>query len=86
MPDSEFFEDCCDRLPAKAAVVGLAALCTAALAMGMLDGAPQERPGWLAARGAAQAVAGPAALPDPRLCFRGPRGEPVDFPAAQHCR
>jgi hypothetical protein len=54
--------------------------------MGMLDGAPQERPGWLAARGAAQAVAGPAALPDPRLCFRGPRGEPVDFPAAQHCR
>ena len=86
MSTSGFFEDCCDRLPAKVAVVGLAALCGAALAAGLLDGAPRERSGWQAARGAVQAATGPTALPDPRLCFRGPRGEPVDFPAGQHCR
>jgi hypothetical protein len=70
---------------------GLAALCAAALAVGTVNGVPWERfpglaapapePG-LAAAGARGGAAQPPVL---RLCFRGPRGEPVDFPTAQYC-
>ena len=82
------------RLPLlKAAVAGLAALCAAALAtVGAADGAPPVSTPGRAAHGpqAGLAVAGggrgPAALPAARrLCFNGPRGEPVDFPAVLDC-
>ncbi len=78
----------------KAAVAGLAALCTAALAVaGAADGAPPgSAPGRAVTAGpqARPAVAdggrGSAALsPARRLCFHGPRGEPVDFPAVLDC-
>ena len=82
-----------DPLFVKALVAGLAALCAAALAMGMADGAPLERPRGLAAAApgpeaglTAAGRRGPAAPPPVlRLCFHGPRGEPVDFPVAQYC-
>lgn len=65
------------RRPAEAVVAGLAALFAAALAAGVFDGAPPERP-----RRQAVADGRLAAAPVPHLCFRGPGGEPVDFPAA----
>ena len=77
----------------KAAVAGLAVLGAAALAAGLFDGPlPQGAPG-RAVFGLEAGLAvvggrgpGPAALqPVSRLCFHGPRGEPVDFPAVQHC-
>jgi hypothetical protein len=79
--------------PLKAAVAGLAALCAAALAVaGTADGAPPGSAPGRAAPGpqAGPAVAGggrdPAALPPARrLCFHGPRGEAVDFPAVLDC-
>ena len=80
--------------PLKAAVAGLAALCAAALAVAGAAGgaAPVSAPGWTPAPGpqAGAGVAGggrgPAALPPiRRLCFHGPRGEPVDFPAVLDC-
>jgi hypothetical protein len=67
-------------LSVKAAVSGLAILYAAALAVGVLDGVPPERP-----RGRAEAVGRHAAAPVPGLCFRGPGGEPIDFPAEYHC-
>ncbi len=71
----------------KAAVAGLAALCAAALAVGAAGGSPPRSvpgpPAGLAVAGGGRA---PAALPPvPRLCFHGPRGEPVDFPAVLDC-
>jgi hypothetical protein len=77
----------------KAAVAGIAALCAAALAVaGAADGAPPGSAPGRAASGpqAVPAVAGggraPAALlPARRLCFHGPRGEAVDFPAVLDC-
>jgi hypothetical protein len=79
------------RLLARALVAGIAALCAAALALGAADGAPQQGcavggRGDLAADPglAATARGGPALPPVAALCFRGPRGEPVDFPAAPH--
>ena len=80
-----------DPLLAKAVVAGLAAALAAALAAGMADGVPAGRPRGQVASGPeprAAAVAdgrGPALPPVPRLCFSGPRGEPVDFPVALHC-
>ncbi len=80
--------------PFKAAVAGLAILCAAALAVAGAAGgaAPGSAPGRAAAPGpqARPAVAGggrgPAALPPiRRLCFHGPRGEPVDFSAVLDC-
>jgi putative intracellular protease/amidase len=77
----------------SAVVAGLAALFAAALALGPLGGVPRERVLRLAtaadtpARPAVAAAGGTAAWPGaPVLCFRGPRGEPVDFPVVQHCR
>jgi hypothetical protein len=74
---------------AQAIVAVLAVLFGAAVAAGMGDGVLEGRwPGQAAAgRDAALAVAvrhGPALPSIPRLCFRNPRGEPVDFPVAQH--
>ena len=77
----------------KAAVAGLAALCAAALAtVGAADGAPpgstpgRAAPGPQAGLAVAGGGRGPAALPAARrLCFNGPRGEPVDFPAVLDC-
>ena len=92
MRSGEGLQDGDDRLPVEALAAGLAALCAAALALGAFDGAPPEHPrGRLAATGygaglAAAGGRGPAAAPVPRLCFRGARGEPVDFPAGdEHC-
>ncbi len=82
------------RLPlVKAAGAGLAALCAAALAtMGAAGGAPpgsapgRAAPGSQAGLAVAGGGRGPAALPPVRrLCFHGPRGEPVDFPAVLDC-
>ncbi len=75
---------------AKAVLAGLAAaLCAAALAVGAADGAPPgSAPGRASSAGLAVAGGrGPAPVLPPisRLCFHGPRGEPVDFPAVQHC-
>lgn len=77
----------------KAAVAGLAALCAAALAVaGPADGAPPGSAPGRAASGlqAEPAMAGggrglAALLPVRRLCFHGPRGESVDFPAVLDC-
>ncbi len=77
----------------KAAVPGLAALLAAALAVGAADGAPPGSAPGQAVRGAGAAPVvvgggrgGSAPLSQiSRLCFHGPRGEPVDFPAVQHC-
>ncbi len=79
----------------KAAVAGIAALCAAALAVaGAADGAPppgsapgRAAPGPQAGPAAAGGGSGPAAaLPlARRLCFHGPRGEAVDFPAVLDC-
>lgn len=81
MRGDEIPEDFGERLPVKAAVAGLAVLYAAALALGALDGTPPEhRPRPQAAAGGRQAAA-----PVSGLCFRGPLGEPVDFPAEQHC-
>lgn len=67
-----------ERLSVKAVVAGVALLYAAALAAGVFDGPapPKRAPG-----DGALAVAAPA----PGLCFRGPRGEPVDFSADRHC-
>jgi hypothetical protein len=75
------------RLPVGALVAGLAALCAAALVAGAFDGAPPERPrpGPEAGLAVAAGGGGPAGPPISRLCFRGPRGEPVDFAAVDHC-
>ena len=92
--DDETRKDSDGPLPVfKAAVPGLAALLAAALAVGAADGAPPGSAPGQAVRGAGAAPVvvdggrgGPAALsPISRLCFRGPRGEPVDFPAVHHC-
>lgn len=66
-----------ERPSVKAVVAGMALLYAAALAAGVFDGpAPPKRP-------FGESV---AAAPAPGLCFRGPRGEPVDFSADRHCR
>ncbi len=92
--DDETRKDSDGPLPVfKAAVPGLAALLAAALAVGVADGAPPRSAPGQAARGAGAAPvvvgggrSGSVPLPPiSRLCFHGPRGEPVDFPAVQHC-
>ena len=80
MRGDEVPEDVGEWLSVKAAVAGLAILYAAALAVGVLDGVPPERP-----RGRIEAEGRYAAVPVSGLCFRGPRGEPIDFPAEQHC-
>ena len=74
----------------KAVAAGFAALCAAALAVGVVDGAPPPRAPGRAAPGAEAGLAvaggrGPALPPVSRLCFHGGRGEPVDFPAVLDC-
>ncbi len=66
-------EDGDKRLPVTAILVALVGLLVAALAIGIADGVPAERP----------AAREPAAetLAIARLCFCGPGGEAVDFPA-----
>jgi hypothetical protein len=71
----------------NAVVAGLAALFVAALTLGPPGGVSWERfLGQAAAaatltRPAMAATGGEAARPvAPVLCFRGPRGEPVDYP------
>jgi hypothetical protein len=92
MRGEEVREDIGDRLSVKAVVAGLAALYAAALAVGVLDGAPPQQQGRPRVQvasccGVAQAAAGgrDAAAPVWGLCFRGPRGEPVDFATVQNC-
>ena len=89
MGSDDLPDDSDDPLLLKAVVAGLAALCAAALALGVADGVAPGRP-----RGAAPGPEtalpvsggrGPALPPVLRLCFRGPRGEPVDFPAMEQC-
>ena len=95
MRSDDALRDSDGRLPLlKAAGAGLAALCAAALAVaGAADGAPppgsapgRAAPGPQAGPAAAGGGSGPAALPPARrLCFHGPRGEAVDFPAVLDC-
>jgi hypothetical protein len=85
--------DDANRTPLLNAVVaGLAALFAAALALGPPGGVPWERVlGQAAAsatltRSAVAATSGETTRPlAPVICFRGPRGEAVDFPAAHNC-
>src|SRR5215218_9375747 len=82
------------RLLKAVVAAGLAALSATALAAWTIDSAPPgSAPGRAATAGpraglaaAAGGRGGVAALPPARrLCFHGPRGEPVDFPAVLDC-
>jgi hypothetical protein len=72
-----------ERASVKAAVAGLALLGAAALAAGVFDGRGGGAPARPDARAAAAGDG--RARPVPGLCFHGPGGEPVDFPAEQNC-
>lgn len=82
--DGDTEQDGGGRLPVKRLAAGLAALCAAAMAIGIVDGVPQgRRHGQALADSGAGLASARGAVPPPaaRLCFCGPGGEPVDFPA-----
>jgi hypothetical protein len=79
-------EDFGERLSVKAVVAAFALLYAAALAVGMLDGVSLERlRGGKAVAAGERRLAAVMGSPVSGLCFRGPGGEPIDFPAEQHC-